>query len=212
MREPSDQLADWFDSSATAPQYRAQLADIVRRIERLLTPVWHPLGFMHAKLADTPAGETYRLHLWSAEHRNPGEQQDKIHDHLFNVTSRVVAGSIENIRYQFTPGRSGDYREFRVDYRSGYSRLIDTEIVGQLHVVERKRIRPPGKYLVPRCELHETRPPDEGLALTVVRTSDPLNYKPRAVFHHATPVLPRRVPIGCSRQLWQRLLSRLLPL
>ena len=212
MREPADQLAEWFDSFATASQYRTQLADIVRQVEGLLTPVWHPLGFMHVKLADTPTGETYRLHLWSAEHRNPGEQEDKVHDHLFNVTSRVVAGSVENVRYRFVAGKSGDYREFRVDYQSGYGRLIETEIVGQLHVVERKRIGPPGKHLVPRCELHETRPPEEGLALTVVRTSEPLNYRPRAIFHHTTPVLPDRVPLGCSRRLWRHLLAQLLPL
>ena len=212
MRERADQLTEWFDSSATASQCRTRLADIVRGLEGLLTPVWHPLGFIHVKLADIPDGGTYRLHLWSAEHRNSREQPDKIHDHLFNVTSRVVAGSIENIHYRFVAGESEDYREFRVDYQSDYSRLIATGVVGRLHVIDRKRIKPPGKYLVPRCELHETLFPDDGLALTVIRTSEPLNYKPRAILRRATAAPPDRTRLGCSTELWRRLLAQLIPL
>ena len=212
MCEQADRFAEWFDSSTTASQCRTQLADIVRGIAGLLTPVWHPLGFIHVKLADTPDGVTYRLHLWSAEHRNLREQPDKIHDHLFNVTSRVVAGYVENIRYRFVAGELGDYRELRVDYQADYSRLIETGIVGRLHAIERKRIEPPRQYLVPRCELHETLAPDDGLALTVVRTSEPLNYKPRAILRRATPAPPDRTQLACSTELWRRLLAQLIPL
>lgn len=212
MRKLADQLAEWFDLSGTASQCQTRLADIVRQVEGLVTPVWHPLGFIHVELAGTSDGETYRLHLWSAEHRNPQEQRDRVHDHLFNVASRVVAGSVENIRYRFVADKSGDYQEYRVDYQSGYSCLIETGVVGQLHVVGRERIEPPTRYFVPRCELHETRAPVEGLALTVVRTSGPVNYRPRAVFRRTTPVSPEHVPLECSTELWRRLLAQLLPL
>ena len=212
MPEPVDRLAEWFDSLGTEHQCRRQLADIVGGVVGLLTPVWHPLGFIQTKLADVPDGGTYRLHLWSSEHRHAEEQGDKIHDHLFNVSSRVVAGAVENIRYRFVAGESEDYREMRVDYRPDCVRLIEAGVVGRVRVVQRERIEAPGKYLVPRGELHETIPPEGGMAVTVVRTSEPVDYKPRAIFRRATPAPADRGRCPCDRELWLRLLAEVIPL
>ena len=212
MCEPADRLAEWFDSLGTEYQCGIQLADIVRSVLELLTPVWHPLGFIHAKLADVPDGGTYRLHLWSSEHRHVGEQRDKVHDHLFNVSSRVVAGAVENIRYRFVAGESEDCCEMRVDYRPDCIRLVEAGVVGRLYVVQRERIEAPGKYVVPRGELHETIPPEDGLALTVVRTSQPVDYKPRAILRRGTPAPADRHRCPCNRELWRRLLSEAIPL
>lgn len=212
MCEPADRLAEWFDSLGTEYQCKRQLADIVRGVVGLLTPVWHPLGFIHAKLADVPDGGTYRLHLWSSEYRHVGEQCDRVHDHLFNVNSRVVAGAVHNMRYRFAVGESEDYYETRVDYRPDCIRLIETGVFGRLHVVQRERIKAPGKYFVPRGELHETVPPKDGLALTVVRTSEPVDYKPRAIFRRAAPAHTERRRCFCNRELWRRLLKEVIPL
>lgn len=212
MCEPADRLAEWFDSLGTEHQCKRQLADIVRGLVGLLTPVWHPLGFIHTKLADVPDGGTYRLHLWSSECRHVEEQGDKIHDHLFNVSSRVVAGEVDNIRYRFAVDESEDCYEMRVDYRPDCIRLIETGVVGRLHVVQHERIKAPEKYFVPRGELHETVPAEDGLTLTVVYTSEPIDYKPRAIFRRAVPTHTERHRRFCDRELWQRLLGEVIPL
>jgi hypothetical protein len=85
-------LRQWFALPIGAPEERTQLADIIRSLEAALVPTWHPLGFIHVKLADGAADDTYRLHLWSPKHRDQDEQRDKVHDHLFTVTSKVIAG------------------------------------------------------------------------------------------------------------------------
>lgn len=211
MTDIENRLREWFESPVINNDL-TELARIVVALQDELLPVWHPLGFIHVKLAAPSADQTYRLHLWPSEHRHPDEQSDKVHDHLFNVCSKVVCGEVRNVRYSFLPSASGDWRELRVRYGKTQSEIYETGQRGSLLEIESNLISAPALYSVPRFELHETIPIRSRDALTVVRTDAAAVYEPRAIFRSTSPVPRARSPIRCEKNMWLSLLSQLIPI
>lgn len=211
MNEVHSQLLSWFASPLDA-QSSHELASIIRSCEATLEPVWHPLGFIHVKLAQSEKNDSFRMHVWSRDYRDALEQADKVHDHLFDVRSRVVFGSIKNVRYRFTKRTDGSHREVRVTYAPNDVSLSDSKLYGDLEEVGADVLQAPVEYVVPRYELHETFLHASALALTVVHTTEPQQYRPRAIFRRNAPLTPSRRPVPCDRSLWQKLLEQMLPL
>ncbi|MCP8463223.1 hypothetical protein NK553_04600 [Pseudomonas sp. ZM23] len=204
-------LCSWFEQPSTADD-RRELAELVKPLLDSLQPVWHPLGFIHVRLATLSSHETIRLHLWPADQKHVAEQFDKVHDHLFNVASRVVSGEVTNIRYCFTPDDDGDWREVRVRYGEKQSELQETGLTGRLDALGSTQYCAPATYDVPRYELHETVLSGVSSALTVVRTDSASSYFPRAIFRRDSPLPPPRAPVACSQRQWRDLLGELIPI
>lgn len=211
MNEIHARLTSWFACQDDA-QWQSQLADIINACEGSLTPVWHPLGFIHVKLSQGELKDTFRMHLWSSDHRDRDEQADKIHDHLFNVRSRVVFGSVRSARYRFIPKADGNYREVRVVYCPQDSSLRETNLYGDIEEIGVDVLQAPADYFVPMFELHDTSLFDSKTALTVVHTTEPAAYEPRAIFRRESPLPPVRTPVPCDKSLWSKLLRQMLPL
>ena len=189
------------------------LAHIVQKLLPRLVPVWHPLGFIHVKLAQAENGDSFRLHAWTPNRETSHEQSEKIHDHLFNVHSRVIFGAVRNLRYSFQEKASGPYQARRVVYLSaGNSYLSDTNNFGDLFLIDAQDYRAPTLYTVPKFEIHETVHVDDSPALTFVHTTGSTDYQPRAIFHRSSPLPPPRTPINCDRGIWLTLLADMLPL
>lgn len=212
MSDVYKQLRKWFLSTGDASSLLG-LTKIIQENVNSFTPAWHPLGFIHTKLAQGSTGDTFRLHIWSSDHHDDQEQQDKIHDHRFHISSRVVFGSVGNTLYSFESDVKGSHRELRVDYQPRGSILRETGNFGSLTQVGTKVHVAPTKYNIAAFDLHETTPPLSGLSLTVVHTTEPINeYEPRAIFRRDTALPPYRPPVLCDRDLWRALLERMLPI
>lgn len=211
MNDLYARLSAWFSAPADASSL-VELCHIIRSCEGSLDPVWHPLGFIHVKLAQGEMKDTFRMHVWSRHCREPNEQVDKIHDHLFDVRSRVVFGDLKNVRYRFSPSFSGAYREVRVDYGRNEVSLRESGIYGDLEEFGDEVLRAPVEYFVPKFELHQTLLGESDVALTIVHTTEPENYAPRAIFQRDGALPPLRKPVPCDRGVWQRLLREMLPL
>ena len=211
MNDIEIRLRNWFD----APEEKndtTELATIIRDLKDTLNPVWHPLGFIHVKLLAPSPTESFRLHLWPAELKHKEEQADKIHDHLFNVSSKVVAGSVKNVKYKFKPDKDGDHRILRVHYGQAKSELYESGLTGFLHKIESRTYEAPAAYYVPRFELHETVPSCLANSLTLVRTDSAAAYEPQAVFKKSSPIPRARVPIAYDKAEWLKLLSKMIPI
>jgi hypothetical protein len=211
MSDLHARLASWFASPVDS-QWPHQLAKIIRPFEASLTPTWHPLGFIHVKLAQGEVNDSFRMHVWSSAYRDSREQGEKIHDHLFHIKSRVVFGSIKNVRYQFIPKVGGGHRVVQVDYAPQHSSLRETGIYGNLEEVSGDLFQAPTEYMVSKFELHETFLAASDLALTVVHTTEPEDYKPRAIFKRDARLPPLREPAPCDKGLWYSLLQQMLPI
>lgn len=211
MDDIYSRLISWFSYSEKS-NWASELADIVRSCEKSLVPVWHPLGFIHVKLAQGVLGDTFRMHLWSAQCRSADEQEDKIHDHLFNVKSRVVFGGVRNAQYRFIPRIDGGHREVRIKYGSNGVVLQEGNVFGDIEPVSADVLMAPAEYSISRMHLHETSIFASESALTVVHTTDPLNINPRAIFSRESPLPPVRSPMSCDRLFWRARLEKMLPI
>ena len=211
MLSIESKMRRWFDS-ASQDNDLEEFGAIVRSLSDQLTPTWHPLGFIHVRLLSPSAGESFRLHLWPADYQHNQEQVDKIHDHLFNVTSKVLCGAVTNFRYTFSPDENGEWRELRVRYGPQVSSLCETGVVGNLQETEAQTFSAQSTYHVPRFALHQTASSSAQDTLTVVYTDSAVQYEPRAMFHRTHPAPSPRAPIPCDKSYWLNRLSKLIPL
>lgn len=208
MSEIYSELESWF-SNQDEENWRSSLATIIERHQKLFRPIWHPLGFIHVKMAENTNGDTFRLHLWTAEYHHSDEQSSKIHDHMFDIRSRVVFGAVKNTNYEFVSNDSGSFRVAIVNYLRNSSRLEETGFFGDITEVNSTFLVAPAEYRVPAFNLHETSTFNSNLSLTVVHTSHAAKYNPRALLNRNAPLPPKRDPIPCDRELWSKLLERI---
>jgi len=61
---------------------------------------WHPLGFMVYPLGVHPEIGSLRLHIWPITFRETIAGGSGIHNHAWNIASRVVAGEYTDARFQ----------------------------------------------------------------------------------------------------------------
>ena len=77
---------------------------LVGRFECIL----HPLGFFHIRLFAS-GSETFRLHYWPESRRELGTALTPFHDHVWNLTSCVLKGTLDNIEIEIEDDETGDF-------------------------------------------------------------------------------------------------------
>jgi hypothetical protein len=189
---------------------RTALAYALDRHWDQLHPNWHPLGFIHAKLASNKSGEALRLHLWDPTVIHPRVQTHKVHDHLFNVHSRVISGSITNLMYVFDESETGEYRIIKVSYQPEKALLYETWIRGSLQTSHVITHCAPTCYTVPRYQLHDSQQVTDSATLTLVHTTAPSVYDPRVILPLTAPLPTSVPPIACDKRLWREALAKVL--
>jgi hypothetical protein len=141
--------------------------------------VWHPLGFLMCKLSQEE-GRNIRLHIWPDNNDKVQEPAWLIHDHLFELKSWVLAGSIENIEYEVVPGKS-NYSIYHASYEHNRSILNRTEKT--VNIIERNRfvVDAGDVYQVATGVLHQSVSLYSGTAVTVCETIDKHENQPAIV-------------------------------
>src|SRR5688572_2072239 len=84
---------------------------------------WHPLGFISCTLL-AHGSKKVRLHYWPVNTARAQDAQCQIHDHIFDFSSWVMAGTVENIQYK--KDNAGDI----------YS-LYETQYTGEVSILKR---------------------------------------------------------------------------
>lgn len=112
-------------------------------------PQWFGLGFIQLKL-----DATRRLHFWDptlAELVNEAE----LHDHRYDFTSTVLAGSINHIVYEFTETPEGDHQLCEVfcqPEKSAAPRVLKTGIITE---TERHTFTAGDSYTFKQGQFHQ---------------------------------------------------------
>lgn len=135
-------------------------------------PRVHPNGFVQLDLAEVAggwheshqqghSGAALRLHIWNPpDHELPHQETvNEIHDHVFDMRSHVVRGTLEQRLYHLIVG--GDNGNTHQIYRAVYgkgadSRLEATGIVGRLHEYDRYPIGQGFPYTQPAFTFHDS--------------------------------------------------------
>ena len=139
----------------------------------------HPLGFV----ASTILVEKHfkaRLHIWPKNGLTEQNSDCTIHDHVFQFTSWVLAGAVENIDYpDFSIGNS--HVAYSTTYSGIKSVLTKTDAKYELGRAVRKTILQGQSYDVKAGCLHETRLVGDSGAVTLLITQDTGKANPTVI-------------------------------
>lgn len=130
----------------------------------------HPLGFIASTIM-VEGGVKARVHVWPVIKLKEQSSDCMVHDHVFEFTSWVLAGAVENIDYpkfKIGSGRS----TYAATYSGSKSILTKTEALVDLGEPVKKIITAGGSYKVTAGCLHETRQVGDFGAVTVLITHD----------------------------------------
>jgi hypothetical protein len=148
-----ERLSTAGDKETLAIESKALIAELVACVDGLEVRL-HPLGFYHVEL--TPLmpmpGRRVRLHIWDA----PVQADDMglMHDHMWSLTSVIVAGGLTNILFDATADPFGPYDGVRVRYGSRNSFKFESRYL--LTESARDELRAMQVYRVPARIVHTT--------------------------------------------------------
>ena len=85
----------------------------------------HPYGFLQLSLTDTTWRDSgYRLHIWSNELPSMKMSEFQVHDHIYNINSKVLIGELKDTRYTVKGDSNGQY----VVFKAANGKLINTKM------------------------------------------------------------------------------------
>jgi hypothetical protein len=165
------------------------LADAIRLADRGENPRIHPNGFIQLDLEPQESadwtethhrghsGANLRLHIWNP----PGgviiprqKTVNEIHDHVFDMKSHVVFGTLEQQLYKLMlpdADHEATHQRYRAVYtKSASSRLEPTEQVGWLHMYHAFPIQAGFSYTQPHGTLHNSVA--HGTVITVMEKTE----------------------------------------
>jgi hypothetical protein len=133
----------------------------------------HPLGFYHAELTPLAPGHgrRVRLHVWDGKVQ--ADSMGLVHDHMWSLTSAVLAGGITNIIFDAVVDRDGPHDGVRVRY--GAENMFESESRYSITESRREEIRAMQVYKVPARVVHSTLVtnfPTVTLAVTMDESDD----------------------------------------
>jgi len=147
--------------------------------ERKLPFRWHPLGFVVCTLfVDGPLKA--RLHVWPVDGARSQGSSCQIHDHVFDLTSRVLLGCIENIEYANDP-RGGTHARYAVEYKNDVSILERTGDTVNLSLSRATLHEQGSQYRVAAGQLHQSRRAGLMPAVTALVTRDVSGNAPTVI-------------------------------
>ena len=130
---------------------------------------WHVLGFIHINLVSA-SRETLRLHLW--RHGLGREPLWRVHNHSYELTSLVVAGCLEDRRFNVVPDPNAPHQLYEVRYSENGSKRIKLGRRVRCTEVGRFERATDETYGIPLDSFHSSLlTTDWPAAVTIVQTS-----------------------------------------
>jgi hypothetical protein len=112
-------------AAAGTEETRAATAMVTTLVGRDHQARWktHPLGFFHLA-EDVGESAHLRVHVWPRDWVVSDEQVGgDIHDHVFDLRSLVLIGSIANETFEAVEDRNGGFQTLNIEYDPGMSRV-----------------------------------------------------------------------------------------
>lgn len=161
----------------------------------------HPLGFYMTKLAQQER-VSIRLHYWAKECRGTGAALTPYHDHVWNLSSCVLVGSIDNIPIDVIADASGEYRLAEIEQQEGVDKVITSKARVKIEYGDREHQGPGTFYDVAAGTFHFSELNPSETAITVVRAELVDARRPRTLVREgASAYAPARIPVSNSSEL-----------
>lgn len=149
----------------------------------------HPLGFFYA-VEQVSNGVNLRYHIWPKGWAIPQDQAGgEIHDHIFELNSVILAGSMRHQTYDFLPSGEGRHEILTVTYNREGSQLNRSGQRGELKVISDEVYKPGTVYRVPAGTIHRADASEAPAATLVLAVNNKNQSNPRVVieYNHSIP-------------------------
>jgi hypothetical protein len=134
----------------------------------------HPLGFAYVLVAKEDS-HALRLHIWSDHDRYEQQPYWPIHNHKFDLISRVLSGRLTNRQYRVQPTlKKTTQRLFDITYESEGSIMSPSDIFVSVDFIGSEHITAPNSYRIGAGVFHDTFVPTGVFTATLVITRDSL--------------------------------------
>lgn len=149
------------------------------------SPRVHPNGFIQLDISKDKARS--RLHVWHRGAIDFGQNSDSpVHDHIFDMQSRIYRGSLTQIRYEFELRHAGEptHEIFMADYLGkSESVLQPTGVKGCLEYDHNRSILvTDGEYYYqPAFTFHDTQPGKTPLVTIMTKSYVYERFSPRVL-------------------------------
>lgn len=157
-----------------------QLIEHLAQNPFLVTLNIHPIGFLHAKLADS-GRQTVRLHLWPSPPIAPQDPPWLVHRHAWPLTSYVLHGSVINELYDVDQEADGARCLYAVEYEDQISVMRSIGLLATCERKSRQAYSAGEKYQVNRSEFHSTTAASHEPTATIAVTGTPSDDPPLVV-------------------------------
>ncbi len=178
---------------------KSELLDRIKKLRAQGAVVeHHPLGFFRLPLTSLDrlhAG--FYLHVWPRIELKKQNATAEIHNHVFDLESRLLAGAVMNIGYSVAKDKNGNFFVANVLYRDGRSARITTQRRVRCQESSRKEYEAGDTYKMKKGIFHETLPTVTPAA-TLMRKSKiskripPLNLVPVHTKHSVKEFVHRK--------------------
>lgn len=197
--EATDQrlFAGFVDRDAVVLRENVRKAVATRGYECIL----HPLGFYFIRLAEQ-GKTTIRLHYWPANHREKGTAITPYHDHVWDLCSCVLAGTLENVLLQLDSDEHGDFQVAVINQSGNVDEVVPAPTRVRIRVQSSQRYSAGEFYEIRPRVFHYTNVQPEDAVLTVVQSRVVVEGGPRTLMPvGAEGHMPSRDPIASSEQI-----------
>lgn len=140
----------------------------------------HPLGFVYFDLG-THDPFRYRLHVWSPHYGSLQSIDAMVHDHIFDLQSRCIVGTLQNDIYSATPSLEGLYHMHTVEYDAEASHLRNSHERWSASVSKSVPYNAGQAYALEAGVFHATKILGSGICATALVTKYRSEFGPARV-------------------------------
>jgi len=201
--EATDQslFAGFVDRDEAVLRANVAKAIATREYECIL----HPLGFYFVRLAKQGA-TTIRLHYWPANHREQGTAITPYHDHVWELCSCVLAGTLENVLLELEADANGDFQVAVINQSDNIDEVVPAPTRVRIRVQSSRRYSAGDFYEIRPRVFHYTNVLPEHAVLTVVQSRVVVEGGPRTLIPFGSEGhMPSRDPIAGSEEVFREI-------
>jgi hypothetical protein len=160
-RKCAEELAYWNGSPNADPasiiQRHLNLYAIAYHSEQSkidLRPRVHGNGFIQLDIS-----KSVRLHIFGDERIPRQSVSTQLHDHTFGFTSKILSGTLENVRYSVRENPNGKFKVYRAFVRDKEDTVLrNTNVRVTVEEAKREILKAGDSYSMVAGEFHESIP------------------------------------------------------
>ena len=145
----------------------SEALDLARSVQGF----WHPTGFMAFHTPLRFGTMPVRVHCWPRGARPVEDRHPELHNHMWGLASKVLAGTYSETVYALERAPDGEYAHYAVDYHGrDDATVVDDGHRYRVRTVTTRKYTPGEVHKLGVGVFHETTIPETECVVTVMVT------------------------------------------